>query len=279
MKYLLLLLIGNAYAIYLNPNTGRGFENRSVTVHVASTDCSNAGFSTAGLKDLLEDAVDDYWNAVPTADLKLKVAAVGSTDIDGMDHNQILNAGLVPANSILAGCNDDAFPQDSKTLGSAVMTCSGDTCRGVLIINARADSPVPDINNSEKIATMAHEIGHALGLGHTPNTHNLMYYAVGGKTQTWLGQDDIDGINYLYPYDEPVLGCDFLPLLGSMGTIKDIGDDDNFPPGGFLATALFGVFLTFFLRGTWYFFQYFFQKSATYLIYSNASALFRQNEK
>ena len=230
------------FASTLNPNTGRGFAKNEIDVLVSLTDCTGAGFSTETFRDLVEDAADDYWNAVPTADLKLNVKGITNIDITGQSHSDILNSGLVANNTILAGCNETF--SSSTTLGGAVMKCNGDNCQAVLIINAGSESAMPDQDRNTQIAVIAHELGHAIGLGHTEISHNLMYYSVSGKTQTWLGQDDIDGVTYLYPYDEPALGCDFLPILGAMGTIQDISNDDNDNfPGGFMASALFGVLL------------------------------------
>jgi hypothetical protein len=102
------------------------------------------------------------------------------------------------------------------------------------------------MSDSEIKAVIAHEIGHAFGLGHSEYKHNLMYYSVGGKTQKWLGIDDIDGATYLYPHDAEMAG-----LLGSCGTIKDISkhklensDESIFK---FLLLFLFGLFISSFI--------------------------------
>lgn len=248
-----------ATAFTLN-SAGRGFGNNEIDIHIANTDCSNAGFSVSKLRDLIQDAVDDYWNGVASSSVKLSARAVGSADIDGLSFAEVLDSGLVPANSILAGCGDAPFDEGSTTLGGAQMSCEGDTCRAVFIINARADSQMQNLNRKEQIAVMAHELGHAIGLGHSEYTHNLMYYSIGGKTQQWLGQDDIDGVSYLYPQD-PV-GCDFFPLFGSMGAVKDISKTVSKTKAGpiwaFPASAMAGFFLFIiitFLAGRLYLFR------------------------
>lgn len=250
MKTALLVLFIPFLSFAYSLNEGRGFDKNKIDIHVANTDCSNAGFSTSRFRDLMEDAVEDYWNNIPTANLELNVKSVGSTDIAGMDHADIFAAGLVPAHSILAGCNEDAFSaDDSGVLGGAQLICSGSTCRAVLIINSRPDSLVSTIDTDQKIATIAHELGHAIGLGHTEFSHNLMYYKIGGKHQKWLGQDDIDGVTYLYPYEDDdaiIGGCGIIPpLIGSMGTIKDIGkgNGDKQGPSAFFAMSLGGFLL------------------------------------
>src|SRR5690606_17907188 len=93
-------------------------------------------------------------------------------------------------------------------------------------------------------------LGHAVGLGHSEYTHNLMYYSTGSKTQKWLGEDDIDGISWLYPQDKELMG-----LLGSCGTIAMVNDDDDdFPGGSFLFALVFGFMsIALFFRGKHFF--------------------------
>ncbi len=69
--------------------TGKGFSKNEIDVLIAKTDCSNAGFSTERFRDLIKDAVNDYWNAVASADLSLNVQAVGDIDVSGMTHQEI----------------------------------------------------------------------------------------------------------------------------------------------------------------------------------------------
>ena len=70
----------------------------------------------------------------------------------------------------------------------------------------------PDMNTSDVhdwflSKHLAHEIGHAFGLGHTSISDALMFYATMDK-RVALGQDDIDGMTYLYPAEQPkVLSC------------------------------------------------------------------------
>jgi len=221
--HIFLFLNTNAYAVFtLNPDTGRGFKKNNINIIVSNTDCTNAGFSTSKYKDLIEDAVTDYWNSVSTSAINLNVKSINSNyDISGLTFDNALD--IVPANTILAGCNasgstdfdGSANPSGkSSILGAAVMSCSGSNCKSVLILNAHPTSSVADLNRKNLIATIAHELGHAIGLGHSSSKLNLMYYSIGGKTQTWLGNDDIKGVTYLYPHEEE-LSC----LLGSFGTI------------------------------------------------------------
>jgi predicted Zn-dependent protease len=238
-----ILLHSYSFAVFtLNPDTGKGFKKNSINIIISNSDCTPAGFSTVKFKDYVEDAVNDYWNSVSTSALKLNVKSIDSNyDISGLTFDQAL--ALTPMNTILAGCNatgSTSFDGSSEpsgkssTLGAAVMECIGKNCRSVLIINSHPTNSVQDLNRSNLLATVAHEIGHAIGLGHASSKHNLMYYAVGGKVQNWLGNDDIKGVTYLYPHEEE-MSC----LFGSIGSI----DDTNQPPSSsLLFIMLFGFF-------------------------------------
>lgn len=241
---LILLLPSSLFAFTLN-STGKGFKSNKITIEIASTSCAGAGFSTAKFRELLVEAVDEYWHQVATSSLELDVQSIGTIDIDGDNFAQALSKAQT--NTILAGCNDSAEKFDaggatSTTLGAAQMSCSNLDCKSVLILNAHEDSLLPTLSESEIKATIAHEIGHAFGLGHSEYKYSLMYYSAGGKVQKWLGQDDIDGVSYLYPNDPQIGG-----LLGSCGTITTDKDDYKKFLGSFF-TGIFAVILILFLR-------------------------------
>lgn len=269
MKNLILIFTFSfsSFAIFtINPDTGRGFKKNNVKVIVSSADCTGAGFSTTRFKDYLIDAVDDYWNSVATSALKVNVANINSSyDITGLTFAQAL--ALTPMNTILAGCNQTGSTDfdggggagSSSILGAAQMTCTGNNCKAVFIINSHPTSSVPLLSRRDLGATIAHELGHALGLGHSSSKLNLMYFSVGGKTQTWLGNDDIQGITYLYPHEEEV-SC----LIGHMfGTIKTDDNDINLKPPflmvlSFLGTLLFIQMLQLFtikMKNNFFFFK------------------------
>lgn len=231
-----LLLTTKIWAFTLNPDTGRGFESNKIDIHIADSSCSGAGFDTNTLKGMVRDAVDDYWNQVPTSALFLKSLGINSSiDINGDDFDAALLK--VPSNTIVAGCNNDVPDFSSPSiLGATVMDCNGDTCKAILILNSN-NSSLTIMSKSERIAVIAHELGHAIGLGHSEYTHNLMYYSASGKKQKWLGEDDIDGISYLYPHNPELAG-----LLGSCGTLEDIRNHNE--TNSFWLEFLIGLMFT-----------------------------------
>ena len=225
MKYffiITLLYTNQLFAWTLNSNTAQGFYQNKVKIHIANTDCSNAGFSTNKYVSMIKSAVKNYWNKVPTSALYLEVEGIKtSIDITGDEHSDALLK--TPKNTILAGCNESAADfNEEGILGSALMSCSGSSCRAVLILNAHPDTSLSDFSDSDIEAVIAHEIGHAIGLGHSEYQHNLMYYSVSGKNQKWLGQDDIDGVSYLYPHDSEagLLGVSLLGNCGAVASVK-----------------------------------------------------------
>lgn len=262
LKMLLIAIFSlNANAFTLNPTTGRGFNNNKISINIAANDCSGAGFSTSKLASMVKSAIKDYWNKVPTSSLKLKSNGVNSSiDIDGDQFSDALNK--TATNTIVAGCNDDVTDfSNTSILGAAVMECNGSACKAVLILNSISGSALNTMSTSEITAVIAHEIGHAIGLGHSEYTYSLMYYAAGGKKQEWLGEDDIDGVSYLYPHDAQLMG-----LIGSCGTITSATTDNQkavLNTSHFLASFLFGVllvwltnllnghFLNKFIKNTW----------------------------
>ena len=75
------------------------------------------------------------------------------------------------------------FPEDSRVHfdSDEVYTTSGEA------------------NKVNLLSVAAHEIGHALGLGHSSQSDAIMYAQYQPYSSNLaLAQDDIDGINYLY---------------------------------------------------------------------------------
>ena len=86
------------------------------------------------------------------------------------------------------------------------------------MINDVAGTQFAVKSRTEKVSIIAHELGHAFGLGHSPVKDSLMYYATINMRES-LGSDDIDGISYLYPKQQPM----------SCGSIVDKSKSENNP--------------------------------------------------
>jgi hypothetical protein len=144
------------------------------------------------------------------------------------------NPVIAVASNILITCNNESvnnFPSNSILAVTLPNNISGKYITGSLImINDRAGNQFAGKSRDEKISIIAHELGHAFGLGHSPVKDSLMYYSTISMRKS-LGQDDIDGITYLYPKQQPF----------TCGTV----DDKNSPKpwlGLLLGIGLIGFF-------------------------------------
>jgi hypothetical protein len=209
-----------------------GFPTSDIVIKISSNTCANAGFTASSLETLVNDAINDYWSKVPTSSLNLTTGGVISVNISGDDLTNA--AAKTDVNTIVVGCSQNAtsFP-DGSILGVGGLGCSAsNVCRAAVLLNDTAATQLDTLDRSIIVATFAHELGHALGLGHSSVTHALMYYTGSNKTQKSLSQDDIDGISYLYPEEKKLGG-----LAGACGTI----DTTPKGPGNFLGAFLFGL--------------------------------------
>jgi hypothetical protein len=214
LKLFLLSIISlNAQAFTLNNTATLVFSHDEVKVNVANITCTNIGIDVHELKSIVADAVDQYWNRSPTSRLKLRagnvisVAAAYGTDLICLAGTSCdPNPTLAVASDILITCNTNA----ANFSGSGVLAVtvpnniSGKTIIGSMImLNDLASNQFKNSSRDEKVSIIAHELGHAFGLGHSPVKDSLMYYATVNMRKS-LGEDDIDGITYLYPKQQPV---------------------------------------------------------------------------
>lgn len=248
MRLLLLLttlLSLEARAFTLNNTIGARFKDAEVDVRVGinPTNCPN-GIDLDEIASLLDDAVNEFWNRVPTSRLRLKNGGTFNTGNDDYFNGELCLLGgsgacapAVPtAEGIVITCNTNTinnFPDPSLLALTLPNLIRGkDIKSAVVLINASS----PNFNNlsrNKKVAVIAHELGHAIGLGHSEERAALMYYAV-VPTRNRLGQDDIDGVTYLYPVQLDLYG------MGCFLNSVDLQGGDSQGPGPMLLTLLIG---------------------------------------
>ena len=211
----LIVFNSSLMAFTLNNNVGLVFPKDEVRVNVADQTCDNIGIDTQEILSIAKDAVDDYWNKTPTSRFKMRQGSIVTADakyktgvICLPDDNTCSATGAPPVtNDILIACNQNAtnFPASTGVLAITVPNnISGSTIIGsVILLNDTATTYLKNKNRTEKISVIAHEIGHAFGLGHSPVKDSLMYYST-IDLRTNLGADDMDGITYLYPKNQSV---------------------------------------------------------------------------
>jgi len=211
----LIIFQTSIHAFTLNNNVGLVFPKDEVKINIADQTCDNIGIDTNELLSIAKDAVDEYWNKTPTSRFKMRQGSVITADaryktgvICLPDDNSCTATGAPPVSSdILIACNQNAtnFPASTGVLAITVPNnISGDKIVGsVVLLNDTASTYLKNKSRSEKVSVIAHELGHAFGLGHSPVKDSLMYYST-IDLRTNLGADDMDGITYLYPKNQSV---------------------------------------------------------------------------
>ena len=226
---LFLLFSSQVQAYTFNNNFESSFKNNKIDVSIDElTTCANAGLTIYELQDLVGPAIDKFWNRVPTSNLRLSSGGFSSatTNInDGRlcaptDEECITDAAasvIAPVKDIIIACNTTAanFGGSNVLAVTVPNNFSGKKISGaVILINSSPGTAFITLNKSDQIGVLAHEIGHALGLGHTKDKAALMYYRTVDQRNA-LGSDDMRGISYLYP-----MILDAGGLLGGCGTIQ-----------------------------------------------------------
>lgn len=242
MKNIILffLISTSASAYTLNNNFEARFKSNDVNVYIDdSTTCYGVDMTIEELQSFIAKAVDRFWNRVPTSALHLNPAGftAGINNInDGRlcaptDDSCMSGASpgtlIPPVNDIVIACNNlNANFGSGNVLAVTVPNhFSGSKIVGAVILINENSSAFKALSSHDKISVIAHEIGHAIGLGHpTDHPEALMYYRTVNLRRA-LSQDDMDGVSYLYP-----VKMDGFGLLG--GICGTIDFDDKTPPSG-----------------------------------------------
>jgi len=207
------------YSFTFNNSAELAFKKEKIDVYLASSGCTNIPFSESEMLSIIDDAISDFWNTVSVSSLYLEnkgVKDVGSefqTDAictnsggSGCSPNPDLNVN----SGIVIACNIDSSDENfsAGVLGLSLPINSSNTQinGSVVLLNDRADSELINLERHEMVAVVAHEIGHALGFGHSTEKRALMYASLVTK-RTKLGLDDIHGVSYLYPIESSVQTC------------------------------------------------------------------------
>jgi hypothetical protein len=225
---LIFLLSPLAQAYTFNNNFESAFKNKNVSVSIDDqTNCDNAEITIYDLEDMIPLAVDKFWNRVPTSKLRLKFGGFSKTTTninDGLlcaptDTTCIENADadvIAPVMDIIIACNSNPLNFGGSNVLAVTIPnhFSGKNIVGAVILINNNSTIFSTLNRADQIGVIAHEIGHAIGLGHTSDTSALMYYKTVDQRSA-LGSDDIRGVSYLYP-----MQIDGFGLLGGCATIQ-----------------------------------------------------------
>jgi hypothetical protein len=193
-----LLFQGTLYAwTHLGSNL-RGWNTQTLRVSVNTESCT---LPAATVLEIVDEALA-AWNGIPYANLKLERGSSTSSIA-----------------TILAGTATDApviacDPDFETHIGSSdavpgvtfrvTPNAAGNIAYAGMLLNAEAGAgaEISQLTRDELAIVIAHELGHALGLGHSSNEKALMYYSIANKSKAQIAQDDMDGIAHLYPRNE-----------------------------------------------------------------------------
>lgn len=155
----------------------------------------------AGVVKSAVNAGFTVWTAVPTSFLSLVYEGVVLGESEGFSQSE--------ANTNVVRFEDGTFMYDDAVLAVTLLTYESES--GILLdadivvnsagydftVDPQAGSNQHDIQN-----TIAHEVGHFVGLAHTADDEASTMYPVAPPAETakrTLSENDKDGISFLYP--------------------------------------------------------------------------------
>lgn len=191
-----LMFIFNAHAdaFTLTQDKLRGFKNKKLKLSLNPTNC------VTDVNAELDYAIE-LWNNVPGSRLHLEKDETNSVATSAF-------AGFAFSQTVVIGCSTNFAAETGGSLqaigvGTSTMNGTGYLQKGYLILNEEGGQGRYSTQSlAVRLFTVAHEIGHVLGLGHSSVQAALMFASVSTKDDTNLHQDDMDGVIYLYPIDE-----------------------------------------------------------------------------
>jgi len=205
----LIFFIQTAGAFTLNSSTdstAKGWSNPELAILVNPAACP----ASVDIISAVRDAID-FWNKIPTSRLQLSYGGTTTSTASGSPPVIYCEVNFQAS----TGGSQDSIP------GVAYVSRSGQNiASGRIVLNSSAGlANIANLDKTYLSITIAHEIGHLIGLGHSQSQSALMYYSIGSKLNVALSQDDMDGASYLYPLNEldgdKIAGCGLVSRIDS----------------------------------------------------------------
>lgn len=208
---LFLMMAPHADAFTLMATGLQPWETRDLRFRLNPQDCP------AGVAQALDRALA-IWNSVPTSGLRLSRGADSTQTPAELKARTATDVPLIVCDASFTVSNWGTGVTASVVPAIGLIYGANPIRGGGLALNVEAGAGANVANyDSERLAIfIAHEMGHVLGLGHSGESTALMYFNASSKQTLALGDDDVDGITYLYGRDELFRGD---PLFGACGSV------------------------------------------------------------
>lgn len=185
-----------------------GWDRQTIDVALNTDNCPGR----FDMVTIVNDAMQ-VWNEALGGKVQLRLGGASGTTAETASVNAATDAPVIicdPEFSKHTGADRNTTPGQSGVL---LDTRENHLVYGYMLLNVE-DQAIANLNNipvGRVKAIVAHELGHILGLGHSPDPDALMYYDVSNKREPVLAQDDVDGAVFLYTArpkaDGSPLGC------------------------------------------------------------------------
>ncbi len=207
--YLFLSTSAHAWTL-VSPNL-QGWANHSLVVHYNFSTC---GVDAALMLDRLDLAIAAWNKTSGTALVVSRPTTESTATAADFLAGTTTDVPLVVCDQNFATSN--SVDADFIPAATRLSMPTGRIEYGGVLLNAEASGAAAMANLSAEqiVVTLAHELGHVFGLGHSSASSALMYYSINDKVSPIVTEDDLDGVAFLYPRNEfsgGMFGCSFVP--------------------------------------------------------------------